>query len=87
LSPPSQPYTHEPPGRLVGCESFHARIWFGDGVVLMHVLAGSQLAKVLEGLCQGENRDERTRVMIQLWRKDSLYTRGSGVSWQGASWT
>jgi hypothetical protein len=38
-------------------------------------------------LCQGGNRDGRTRVVIQIWRKDSLYTRGSGVSWQGASWT
>jgi hypothetical protein len=29
--------------------------------------------------CQGKNRNGRNRVVIQLRRRDSLYTRGSGV--------
>jgi hypothetical protein len=42
----------KPLGDLVGRELFHARIWFGDRVMLMHVLAISQPAKVLEGLAK-----------------------------------
>jgi hypothetical protein len=46
-----------------------------------------QKSKRRGSLCQGENRDGRTRVVIESMEEKAAYIPGGQGPWQGASWT